>query len=180
MSNLYRGPSIDASYQVSLHLAEGFQRRRLKCEKDDRRRTTDAKWWQKLTLPLARWAKKGSNSMPQAPVKRTAQGPSQPKLVKFCTLVSEKIQMRKAYDLRQTDDERKVMIQNRMTFREMIYKTWNWLQRCCKQILTELIVTEGWWDRQRRGRYRTVVGFTTTYAITALWVRMLRMAMCTR
>ena len=41
MSNLQRGPSIDASYQVSLHLAEGFQRRRLKCEKltDDRRRT---------------------------------------------------------------------------------------------------------------------------------------------
>jgi hypothetical protein len=24
MSNLYRGPSIDASYQVSVHLAEGF------------------------------------------------------------------------------------------------------------------------------------------------------------
>jgi hypothetical protein len=39
----YRGPSIDDSYQVSVHLAEGFQRRRLKCEKltddDDRRRT---------------------------------------------------------------------------------------------------------------------------------------------
>ena len=33
MSILYRGPSIDASYQVSVHLAEGFQRRRLKCEK---------------------------------------------------------------------------------------------------------------------------------------------------
>jgi hypothetical protein len=33
MSNLYRGPSIDASYQVSVHLAEEFQRRRLKCEK---------------------------------------------------------------------------------------------------------------------------------------------------
>jgi hypothetical protein len=33
MSNLYRGPSIDAFYQVSVHLAEGFQRRRLKCEK---------------------------------------------------------------------------------------------------------------------------------------------------
>jgi hypothetical protein len=45
MSNLYKGPSIDASYQVSVHLAEGFQRRRLKCEKltDDRRRTPDAK-----------------------------------------------------------------------------------------------------------------------------------------
>ena len=38
MSNLYRGPSIDASYQVSVHLAQGFQRRRLKYEKlDDRR-----------------------------------------------------------------------------------------------------------------------------------------------
>jgi hypothetical protein len=38
MSNLYRGPSIDASYQVSVHLAKEFQRRRLKCEKlmDDR------------------------------------------------------------------------------------------------------------------------------------------------
>jgi hypothetical protein len=28
MSNLYRGPSIDASYQVSVHLARRFQRRR--------------------------------------------------------------------------------------------------------------------------------------------------------
>jgi hypothetical protein len=33
MSNLYRGPSIDTSYPVSVHLTEGFQRRRLKCEK---------------------------------------------------------------------------------------------------------------------------------------------------
>ena len=33
ISNLYRGPVIDASCQVSVHLAEGFQRRRLKCEK---------------------------------------------------------------------------------------------------------------------------------------------------
>jgi hypothetical protein len=28
MSNLYREPSIDASYQVSLHLAKWFQSRR--------------------------------------------------------------------------------------------------------------------------------------------------------
>jgi hypothetical protein len=28
MSNLYRGPSIDASYQVSVHLAMWFQKRR--------------------------------------------------------------------------------------------------------------------------------------------------------
>ena len=33
MCTLQRGPSIDASYQASVHLAEGFQRRRLKCEK---------------------------------------------------------------------------------------------------------------------------------------------------
>ena len=31
MCTLQRGPSRDASYQVSVHLAEGFQRRRLKC-----------------------------------------------------------------------------------------------------------------------------------------------------
>jgi hypothetical protein len=33
MNNLYRGTSIDASCQVSVHLAKEFQRRRLKCEK---------------------------------------------------------------------------------------------------------------------------------------------------
>ena len=33
ISNLYKGPSIDAFYQVSVHLAAGFQSRRLKCEK---------------------------------------------------------------------------------------------------------------------------------------------------
>jgi hypothetical protein len=46
MSNLYKGPSIDASYQVSVHLADGFQRRRLKCEKlidDGRRMPSDGK-----------------------------------------------------------------------------------------------------------------------------------------
>ena len=53
MCNLYRGHSIDASYQVSVHLPKGFQGRRLKCEQltDNR-----PKWWQKLTLP-----KKGFN-----------------------------------------------------------------------------------------------------------------------
>jgi hypothetical protein len=29
MSNLYRGPSIDATYQVSVYLAKQFQRRRI-------------------------------------------------------------------------------------------------------------------------------------------------------
>jgi hypothetical protein len=49
MSNLYRGPCIDASFQVSVHFAKGFQRRRLKCEKFTDGRMTDAKWWQYLT-----------------------------------------------------------------------------------------------------------------------------------
>ena len=41
MCIIQRGPSIDASYQVSVHLAEGFQRRRLNREKltDDGQRT---------------------------------------------------------------------------------------------------------------------------------------------
>jgi hypothetical protein len=45
ISILYRIPFIDDSYQVSVHLIEGFQRRRLKCEKltNDRRRTPDGK-----------------------------------------------------------------------------------------------------------------------------------------
>ena len=40
--NLYRGESIDPSYQVSVHLAKGFQRRRLKSEKltDDGRQVS--------------------------------------------------------------------------------------------------------------------------------------------
>ena len=32
-TNLNRGPSIDTSYQVLVHLAKRFQRRRFKCEK---------------------------------------------------------------------------------------------------------------------------------------------------
>ena len=59
-NSLYRGPSIDASYQVSVHLAEGFQRR-LKCEKltDNRRRTpSDGKsshcLWQDELITLSK------------------------------------------------------------------------------------------------------------------------------
>ena len=46
MSIHFRGPSIDAFYQVSIHLAVGFQRRRLKCEKltdEGRRMPSDGK-----------------------------------------------------------------------------------------------------------------------------------------
>ena len=54
MSNLYKGLSLDASYQVSVHLAEEFQRRRLKCEKltDDGRQV----------MAKARWAKNENNA----------------------------------------------------------------------------------------------------------------------
>jgi hypothetical protein len=37
MSNLYRGPSIDASYQVSVHLAKWFWRRFLKIGQSETR-----------------------------------------------------------------------------------------------------------------------------------------------
>ena len=43
--------SLQRTYQVSVHLAERFQRRRWKCEK-----LMDDRWRQKLTLPLTRWA----------------------------------------------------------------------------------------------------------------------------
>jgi hypothetical protein len=42
MEKLYRGPYIDAYYQVWFHLAKLFQRSRLKYEKVNGR-TTDAK-----------------------------------------------------------------------------------------------------------------------------------------
>ena len=62
MGNLNKGPSIDASYiyiyiyQVSVHLAEGFQGKRLKCEKltdDGQQTSSDGKsspcLWQDFT-----------------------------------------------------------------------------------------------------------------------------------
>jgi hypothetical protein len=52
MSTLYKGPSIDASYQVSVHLAERFQRRILKCEKltDDGRKVSHCLWQGELKI----------------------------------------------------------------------------------------------------------------------------------
>jgi hypothetical protein len=62
MCNLEKGPSTDASYQLSVHLAEGFQRRWLKCEKltHDRRRTpSDGKssqTWPPLAILVSDWS----------------------------------------------------------------------------------------------------------------------------
>ena len=56
MSQLYRGPSIDASYQISDQLALRFQRRRLKCEKltDDGRQVMAKEWAKKRKWSLAK------------------------------------------------------------------------------------------------------------------------------
>jgi hypothetical protein len=37
ISNLYREPSIDASYQVSVHLAKWFERRFLEIDQSEKR-----------------------------------------------------------------------------------------------------------------------------------------------
>jgi hypothetical protein len=48
MSNLYGGPSIDASYQVSAHLAKRFQRRRL--FRNQPIRNKNCLWWPCLSI----------------------------------------------------------------------------------------------------------------------------------
>jgi hypothetical protein len=44
MEKLYRGPYIDAYYQVWFHLAKLFQRRRLKYEKVNGKLGIDGPW----------------------------------------------------------------------------------------------------------------------------------------
>jgi hypothetical protein len=46
MSNLHRGPGIDASYQVSVHLAKRFQRRRFFLNRP--MSSKDCLWWPSL------------------------------------------------------------------------------------------------------------------------------------
>ena len=48
MSNPYRGPSIDASYQVSVHLAKRFQRR--SCFRNQPIRNKNCLWWPCLLM----------------------------------------------------------------------------------------------------------------------------------
>jgi hypothetical protein len=43
MGNLYRGPSIDGSYQVSYHLAQRFQRK--SCFRNRPIRNRNCNWW---------------------------------------------------------------------------------------------------------------------------------------
>jgi hypothetical protein len=48
MSNLHRGPSIDVSYQVSVHLAK------IKMWKVNVRQAMDARWWQKTHIAFGK------------------------------------------------------------------------------------------------------------------------------
>jgi hypothetical protein len=48
MSNFYRGPSKDASYQVSVHLAKWFQRRRF--FRNQPMRNKNCLWWPCLLM----------------------------------------------------------------------------------------------------------------------------------
>jgi hypothetical protein len=70
MSNLYKGPSIYASYQVSVQLAERFQRKRLKCEKltDDGRRSLF------LPDPLTKMAATVGNRLTLDPMGKCSNG----------------------------------------------------------------------------------------------------------
>ena len=53
MSNLYKGPSIDASYQVSVHLAKLFQKR--KSSESDQPETSIANGGNDLELIETKW-----------------------------------------------------------------------------------------------------------------------------
>ena len=79
MSNLYREPSIDASYQVSVHLAKRFQRRRFF------QKSTN----QKQELSVAAMFVNGSELNEQS-LQRTFQGCFLPSFDSFGQAVSEK------------------------------------------------------------------------------------------
>ena len=78
MSNLYRGPAIDASNQVSVHLAKRFQRRSLKKSAN-----------QKQKLSMAAIFVNGSGQNEQS-LERTFQGCFLPRFGSFGPVVSEK------------------------------------------------------------------------------------------
>jgi hypothetical protein len=78
MTNLYRGPSIDAPYQVSVHLAKRFQRRRFLKKSVN----------QKQELPVAAMFVNGSGQNVQS-LERTAQRCFLPSFGSFGQTVSE-------------------------------------------------------------------------------------------
>ena len=105
ISKVYRGPSIDASYQVSVHLAKRFQRRRLKKYAN-----------QKQELPVVAMFVNGSRQNEQS-LKRTFHRCFLPSFSSYCWGVSEeKIKMWKVNGWQTTDDGRQVMAKAHIAF----------------------------------------------------------------
>ena len=65
MSNFCRGIFHRCFLPSFSSYGWGVSEEKIKTWKVNGRQTTDAKWWQKLTLPLARWANKKLNAMMQ-------------------------------------------------------------------------------------------------------------------
>ena len=66
MSKLWKGPFIDdftVSVKISLIMLSSFRWEEENVKVMDNRLTSDAKWWQKLTWPFARQAKKAINAL---------------------------------------------------------------------------------------------------------------------
>ena len=82
MSNLYRGPAIDASYQVSFHLAKRFQKRRFFFKSAN----------QKQELPMAAMFVNGSGQNEQS-LERTFHRCFLPSFTSFGRGVLEKFKM---------------------------------------------------------------------------------------
>jgi hypothetical protein len=57
----FTGEDFQKSVNQKLELPVGVSEEKIKMWKANGRQTTEAKWWQKLTLPIARWAKKFVN-----------------------------------------------------------------------------------------------------------------------
>ena len=105
MSNIYRGPAIDASNQVLVHLAKRFQRRRLKKSAN-----------QKQELPMAAMFVDGSVQHEQS-LERTFHTCFLPSFTSFGWAVSEeKIKMWKVNRWQMTDDGRQVMAKIHIAF----------------------------------------------------------------
>jgi hypothetical protein len=82
MSIIYRGPTIDASYQVSVHLAKWFQRRRFFRNQPIRNKKS----------PMAAMFDDGSGQNEQS-LERTFHRCFLPSFTSFGRAVSEKIKM---------------------------------------------------------------------------------------
>ena len=89
MSNLYRGTSIDASYQVSVHLAKWFQRRRFFKSAN-----------QKQQLPVAAMFVNGSGQNERS-LQRTFHRYSMPSFGSFGHAVSEEKTFQKSTNQKQ-------------------------------------------------------------------------------